>query len=363
MLACEEIMRIYECVALAAAMAVLNGTFGSDAYAASKPIIVRAISVSPNNISQVTYLTGEVRARVQSELSFRVNGRIVARLVEVGDFVKAGDLLARLDAEEQEAEIAVAAANLLAAQARQRLAQLSVDRQESLLKTRVTTVAAVDQAKEDFVTSNEEVIAAAAQLDTARRELSFTELRADADGVITARTAEVGQVAKATQPIFNLAKDGPRDGIFDVQEALYLRHPPKRQLSLSLISDPGRQLQGQIREISPTIDPLKGTIRVKVNVGTDQSLPLGSSIVGRFTADGHAATEVPWSAMSFVGQIPAVWVVDPTTMIVQPREIAILRHSTQSVEVEAGLSAGELVVVEGTKFLSPGSTVVISHEP
>ncbi|WP_421407597.1 efflux RND transporter periplasmic adaptor subunit [Agrobacterium tumefaciens] len=334
----------------------------SRADTAAKPIIVQAISIKPTTSAQIAFLTGEIRARVQSELSFRVGGRIVERRVEVGDTVKAGELLARLDAEEQEAEIAVAEANLRSAQARQRLAELAFQRQQNLLKTRVTTLAAFDQAKEDLATSKEEVVAAIAELDTARREYSFTDLRANADGVITARTAEVGQVAKATQPIFSLAKTGPRDGIFDVQEALFLRSLPRRDLSLSLISAPHKEFRGQVREISPTIDGLTGTIRIKVNIGDDPSLPLGAPIVGKFMAEERSVIEVPWSALSVAGRGPAVWIIDPANMTSSLREIKIGRHSTNSIEIADGLEMGELVVIEGGKFLSSGRAVIVRDE-
>ncbi|MEB2848044.1 efflux RND transporter periplasmic adaptor subunit [Endobacterium cereale] len=335
---------------------------GKKAHAAADPIMVQAISVESIKSSEVAYLTGEIRARIQSELSFRVGGRIVERLVEVGDAVKAGELLARLDAEEQKAEIAVAEANLQSAHARQRLAELALDRQQNLLKTRVTTLAALDQAKEDVATSKEEVVAAGAQLDNARREFSFTDLRADADGVITARTAEVGQVAKATQPIFTLAKNGPRDGIFEVQEAIFLRNQLQPHMFLSLISAPDRKFYGEVREVSPTIDGFAGTIKLKVNIGSDLTLPLGAPIVGEFITNQRVVMEVPWSAMSVDGRVAAVWVINPTDMTASLREIKIGSHSTTAVEIASGLSVGELVVVEGGKFLSPGRVVTLTGE-
>ncbi|MCS4243098.1 RND family efflux transporter MFP subunit [Rhizobium sp. BIGb0125] len=346
---------------VAAVLLIFSGG-ETQAETPATPIMVETISVKSTAAEQATFLTGEIRARVQSELSFRVGGRIVERLVEVGNTVKAGELLAKLDADEQKAEIGVAEANLASAQARQRLAELALVRQQNLLKTRVTTIAAFDQASEDIATSKEEVVAAIAQLDTARREFSFTDLRADADGVITARMAEVGQVAKATQPIFTLAKDGPRDGIFDVQEALYLRTLPQRELSFSLISAPQREFYGEVREISPTIDALTGTIRLKVNIGSDASFPLGAPIVAKFMAERRSVIEVPWSALSVTGRSPAVWVIDPTNMTASLREIEVGRHSTNLIEVADGLTIGELVVVQGGKFLSPGRAVTIKQQ-
>lgn len=323
------------------------------------PIIVRAITVHSASTAEATYLTGEVRARVQSDLSFRVNGRIVERLVDVGDRVTAGDLLARLDAEEQKADVNVARANLDSAQAQLKLAELAFDRQQNLLRTRVTTKAAIDQAQEDLATSRENAVSATAQLDNARQELGYTELRADADGIITARNAEVGQVAKAAQPIFTLARNGQRDGVFDVQEALYLRYPPEQTLALSLINDPEREIIGTVREISPTIDNLTGTIRVKVDIGNEPDWPLGAPIVGAFKSPQRSTIEVPWSALTVVGDAPAVWIVDRASQTVSLREITIAKHATTSVEISSGITAGDTVIVEGGKFLSPDRAVVV----
>lgn len=344
-----------------AATLILVAAVGKVAGASVQPIVVQAISIKSIASAEIAHLTGEVRARVQSELSFRVGGRLVERLVDVGDRVRAGQLLARLDAEEQKAEIVVAEANLRSARARQRLAELALERQQNLLRTSVSTLAALDQAKEDIATSSEDVVAATAQLDNAGKEMSFTDLRADSDGVITARAAEVGQVAKATQPIFTLAKDGPRDGIFDVQESLYLRSVPKQDLPLNLISAPDRVILGSVREISPTIDGQAGTIRLKVDLGNDPMLPLGAPIVGRFTTNERTMIEVPWSALSVAGRDPAVWVINPRTMTASLRRVVIGRHSTTSIEIAAGLEVNELVVTEGGKFLSPGRAVILKH--
>jgi len=323
------------------------------------PILVHAVPVAPTSSREVTYVTGEVRARVQSDLSFRVSGRVVERLVEVGDEVKVGDLLARLDAEQQEAEINIANANLEAARAKLRLAELSFERQGNLLRTRVTTQAAVDKAQEDLATSREDVVSATAQLDTAKRELTFTDLRAEVDGVITARNAEVGQVARATQSIFTLARTGPRDGVFDVQEILYLKDTPEQIVGVSLISMPTLEKQGVVREVSPTIDGLTGTIKIKVDLGDARNWPLGSPIVGAFTSPPRPSIEVPWSAMSTVAGAPAVWVVDPGSNTVSLKRITIGKHSTKSVEIAKGVAAGDIIVVDGSKFLAPGSSVVV----
>lgn len=306
-------------------------------------------------------VTGDIRARVQSELSFRVSGRIVERLVDVGAKVKVGDVLARIDAEEQRAEVAVAESNLEAARAQQVQSKLTFERQQSLFETHVTTRALLDAAKAALVTAEGGVTSAQALLDAARDSLSYTELRAGADGIITERNAEVGQVAQAAQSVFSLAHDGPRDAVFDVYEAVFLRGRLEEDISISLLSETSRRSVARIREVSPTIDVTKGTIRVKATLDATFDAPLGAPVVGVFQSPSVNTIELPWSAMSSDARGPAVWIVDPAASTVSLRSIGVADYETGRFYVNSGLKAGELVVSEGQKFLRPGQRITFDQ--
>lgn len=323
----------------------------------AKPKIVEAVVAKLTPVVENNSITGEVSARVESNLSFRVSGRIVERFVDVGSSVKAGEVLARIDAEEQKADLGVATANLQSAIAQQTQAQLAFDRQQNLFKTQVTTRAALDQALETLLIAQGSVKSAQAQLGTAQDALTYTELRADADGVITARDVEVGQVAQAAQLVFTLAHDGPRDAVFNVFESLYLGRNLENKVAVSLLSAPSDRIEASVREISPTIDASTGTIRVKVGLEGAADMQLGAPVIGLFRSTARDAIELPWSAMASKSGKPAVWVVDPTSLSVSLRQIDVSNYETGRFAVRAGVSPGEIVVADGSKFLQPGQTV------
>lgn len=323
----------------------------------AEPRHVRVVTVESKQLVSGGAVTGEIQARVQSDLSFRVGGKIVERTVDVGDHVKAGQVLARIDAEEQEADLAVAQANLEAAVAQRIQAELAFSRQQKLFDTQVTTRSSLDQAQEALSTAQGSEASAEAQLGTAKDTLSYTELRAEQDGVITARNAEVGQVAQAASAIFTLAQDGPRDAIFEVVETLFLGRPIQPDVQITLLLDPTREVTAQVREVSPTIDSSTGTVKVKVGLAADVPMPLGAAVKGAFKYEPQSAMELPWSAMSATDGKPAVWVVDPATSKATLREIEVDEYETGNFIVKQGLKEGEVVVVEGAKFLRPDEKV------
>ena len=328
----------------------------------AKPKNVEAVVAKVTPVTENNAITGEVSARVESDLSFRVSGRIVERFVDVGSSVKAGQVLARMDAEEQKADLGVATANLQSALAQQTQAQLAFDRQQNLFRTQVATRAALDQAQETLLTAQGGVKLAQAQFDTAQDALSYTELRADADGVITARNAEVGQVAQAAQLIFTLAHDGPRDAVFNVFESLYLGRNLENTVAVSPLSAPSHKTEASVREISPTIDPSTGTIRVKVGLEATPDMQLGAPVVGSFRSTAQDAIELPWSAMASKSGQPAVWIIDPASSSVSLHPIDVSDYETGRFAVRAGVSSGDIVVVDGTKFLRPGEVVTYDKE-
>jgi RND family efflux transporter MFP subunit len=346
---------------LASAATLLTGCEKEQAPVA-KVKNVSTVVAAASPVSQTNSITGEIAARVQSDLSFRVSGRITERLVDVGQAVKAGQVLARIEPEEQKADLDVAKANLEAAQAQSTQAELAYARQQNLFKTQVTTRAAVDQAQESMLTAQGNVKSAQAQLETAQDALSYTELRADSDGIITARNAEVGQVAQAASQVFTLAHDGPRDAVFPVYESLFLGQKLDKHVDVSLISDEAKATSGMVREISPTIDPATGTIRVKVDVGSADGLQLGSAVVGSFRSASSNAIELPWSAMASTSGKTAVWVVDPTNSTASIRPIEVATYGTGKFSVRSGVSPGDIVISEGTKFLRPGQPVTYDKE-
>lgn len=324
--------------------------------------IVRVVVAEKKPLVQGGEVTGEIKARIQSDLSFRVSGQIIERLVDVGQTVKAGQVLARLDPEEQQAELDVAVANLRTAEAQETQAKLAFDRQQNLFRTQVTTRAALDLAQETLLTAQGSTKSAQAQLETATDALSYTELKADADGVITARDAEVGQVAQAAEAIFTLAHDGDRDAVFDVVESVFLGREIDPQVSVSLLSNPKQSIPAKVREVSPTLDASTGTIKVKVALRSTDPVPLGAPVVGRFRYKPEVVIQLPWSAMGSLEGRPAVWIVDANSSEVTAKPVEVADYGTGNFTVKSGLVPGDIVVAEGTKFLRSGEKVAYEKE-
>ena len=344
-----------------AVMVLAAGLSGCDDRTAknTKPVaFVRTEIVQLRDRQASVTLTGEVQARFSADLSFRVTGRVLERFVDVGTHVNAGDVLARLDPTEQQADVDAATAAVAATESQLHVAQANFDRQKALLTNRFTTQVAFDQAQEALRSAESTLETSKAQLGTAQDALSYTELRAGASGVITKRSLEVGQVVQAAQPVFTLAQDGDRDAVFDVYESLFFGDYSGDAISLALVSDPSVTAIGHVREVSPAIDPKSSTVRVKVAIqNPPAAMMLGSAVAGTARAKPAPHIAVPWTALMSAGSKPAVWVVNPAAKTVSLKTIEIGTYEAGAVVVKAGLEPGERVVVDGGKLLSSGEKV------
>jgi RND family efflux transporter MFP subunit len=344
------------------ALALLGAPLGACNDHSAAPVeraaLVHTEIVQPRDGQAAVTLTGEVQARFRADLSFRVSGRVLARLVDVGAHVDAGDLLARLDPAEQQADCDAATAAVAGSEAQLRVAQATFDRQSNLLSSGFTTRIVYDQTQEQLRIAQSTLESAKAELGKAHEALADTELHARAAGMITARSLEVGQVVQAAQSVFTLAQDGERDAVFDVPESLFLVDMEGGPVSLVLVSGPEVTGVGYVREISPAVDPRSSTVRVKVAIqNPPPSMTLGSAIAG--TAGTRSVTEitVPWTALTATGSKPAVWTVDPKTNTASLKPVIVGVYEAGAVHITQGLEAGDRVVIDGGKLLSSGQPV------
>ena len=347
------------CAALALAILATALSGCNDRSTEAKPpAFVRTEVVRAGPLQHSVTLTGEVWARFRADLSFRVSGRVVERLVEVGAHVNAGDLLARLEPTEQHADVDAAESAVTAADAQLRVARATFHRQNELLSNGFTTRVLFDQAQETLRRAEASLDAAKAQLGTAKDALSYTELHAGAAGIITARNVEVGQVVQAAQSVFTLAQDGERDAIFDVNESLLLDEPAGSLVALALVSDPHVTAIGRVREISPVSDPKTGTVRVKVGIeNPPAAMTLGAAVSGTAKWKPVVQISLPWTALMALGSKPAVWVIDPKSKRASLKPVTIGEYDASSVVFQGGLEPGDRVVVDGGKLLSSGELV------
>ena len=327
------------------------------AEVAPPPQQVRTVPAAAARYQPGAEVTGEVKARVQTELSFRVSGRVLERKVEVGSHVRAGDVLARLNDTEQRADVSVARAALESAQAVVAQRTLAFNRARSLLQSGAVPRAIFDDAQKELLSAQAAQESAEAALAMAEDALSYTKLKATADGVVTARGVEAGQVVSAAQSAFTLAHDGPRDAVFDVFEAFFLDGRPLNGVEVAPVSDHSRFLDASIREVSPVIDAKAGTIRIKVGLQDGTPWPLGTPVVGKLRASSRAGIVLPYTAIASADGEPAVWLVNTQNQSVSLRRISVGRYRQNDFVVTAGIAAQDLIVTEGGKFLKEGQAV------
>lgn len=307
--------------------------------------------------------TGTIQARTSSDLSFRVSGRVAERLVDVSAHVEAQQVLARLNTEEQEATLASAQASVDAAEAKLIQVTSGFDRQKTLLARGFTTQKDYDQAEQEFRTAQNSLDGAKAQLGTAQDQFTYTSLRAPAAGIVTARNIEAGQVVQATSTAFTIALDGPRDAVFDINEAAFSRGSADTSVRISLVSDPAVTAVGVVREISPTIDPTTGAVRVKVGIDkSPDALRLGAVVSGVARIKARDAIVLPWTALASVNGKPAVWTVDPQSGKVSTTPITVAAYRSEQVIVADGVAPGDVVVTAGGQMLRPGEVVSYDKE-
>ncbi|KAB1070692.1 efflux RND transporter periplasmic adaptor subunit [Methylobacterium planeticum] len=351
---------------LAAPLAALLAALpAGPAAAAEQPLaartLVRTVTAKPSQIAADIVITGDIQAQAQTNVAFRTNGKIAARLVEVGDHVTADQVLAHLDPQEQRANLDNARAALTSAEALLTQAKLNFKRQDSLLASGYTTRPAYDNAEQQLRTTQAAVESARAALGTAQEQFSYTELRAGVEGIVLSRSLEVGQVVQSGQSVLVLAQDGARDAVFNVYEALLATPPDSKTVEITLQSDPAVAAAGTVREISPSVDPASGTVRVKVGIAqTPAAMTLGSVVIGRGRFGPREAIVLPWSALYRWKRKPAVWVRDPGTGTVSPRLVVIDRYGSDSIALDSGIAPGEEVVIAGIQFLRPGQTVTVA---
>lgn len=331
---------------------------------AQRPLTrVKATTTELVDFSPAITLTGIIAAQVETELSFRVSGKISERLVNVGEPVVRDQVLARLDPVEQEAELESAKAGMQSAEAQLRQTAASFERQKRLLTTGNTTRRDHDQAEAALRSAQAQMEQARAQLTSAEDQLSYTVLRADADGIVTARTAEAGQVVAQAQSVYAVARDGPRDAVFNIHEWALANIVADKGLAISLVANPAVKAIGDVREISPAVNASTMTITVKVGLrATPPTMGLGSVVNGVGPMKQRKVFLLPWGALFEIDGNPAVWVVDPRSNTVSLMPVEVDRYNQGVIAVTGGLASGQIVVTAGVQLLRPGQKVEIAAE-
>ena len=319
---------------------------------------VRVTTVERQEGGETASLTGQVEAQEEVNLSFRVGGRMIERSVNVGDRVRAGQVVARLESETPRNALRSARAELTAARARLVEAQNNFERHRSLLDRGFITRAMFDQAEQAYRTARAQVDSVQAQVNIAETQLGYADLIAASSGTVTARRAEPGEVVGAGQPIIQLAREGGRDAVFDVPARIIETAPADAEVVVVLSSDPKVRTTGRVREVSPQADPVTRTFKVRIGLNDPPAaMRLGSTVTGSVQVGAGSGIEIPASALTSANQRPAVWVLDPASNTVSLRNIEVLRYGLARVAVAEGLQPGDIVVTAGVQTLRPGQQV------
>ena len=323
---------------------------------------VRTVTVALSEAGETVSLTGEIQARYQADIGFRVAGKISERPVDIGTQVKKGDLLARIDPQQYRQDFEVAKAEVAAAEAEETRSEAQEWRQRELLKNGNTTRVQYDQALKTFKTAQAQLNSARARQVQASENLDYTELKADNDGVITTVGADPGQVVSAGQMVVRLAQPGEREAVFNVAEAL-LKNPPRKDptVEVNLVSNPDIRTEGRVRYISPQADPTTRTYTVRVSLpGAPPQMRLGANVTGSVTLNQGSSITIPGSALFQKEGQPAVWLVEKDGTV-QLKQITIDRYQGDLVVVGDGLAQGDVVVTGGVQKLLPGQKVRLMH--
>jgi membrane fusion protein, multidrug efflux system len=319
---------------------------------------VRTITVEKREAGTPVTLTGRIEAEDEVALAFRISGRLLENANRLGDRVEAGAVVARLEPQNELNALRAAQAKLSATEGQLTQAQNHFDRQDTLLKQGWTTRANHDQAAQALQTAQSQVDAAEAQLKTAHDLVSFTELKADAPGVVTEVGPLAGTVVQAGQMIIRLARKDGRDAVFDVPAQTIRSAPSDPQIAVSLADDPSVKARGRVREVAPQANPQTRAFEVRVGL-TDppEAMRLGATVNGTMEMDSTPIIEIPATALTRVNQQPAVWIVDPSSHTVSMRNVDVLRFDQATAAISQGLDTGEIVVIAGVQALHPGQKV------
>jgi RND family efflux transporter MFP subunit len=340
-----------------ASLVLLAGCQGQAAPAAKvdRPVQVERVAFARDNTSRD--FVGVVRARYETDLGFRVAGKIITRIVNVGDRVRADDVVARLDSRDLQLQVESAEAELAAATSNLDQAAADEARYATLKSRGFAAVADFDRKKAAKDEAEGRLERAKRALDLARNQLAYADLKAGADGVITATTAEPGQVVAVGQAVARLAHRGEKEAVVALPET-WLGEAHTSRATVHLWSDPNRRFAAHLRELSPQADPATRTYAARFTIpDADDSVALGmtATVTLAQAADAPVA-KLPLAAVVDRGAGPSVFVVDDAGALkLQPVKVAAFTEDAALVTY--GVANGERVVTLGAQKLVAGTKV------
>jgi RND family efflux transporter MFP subunit len=351
---------------LVLALAASSGCEGHRrAPAAAAPVVALPINAQDDVHLGSLRLPAEVCARFQTPLSFRVSGKLIEREVRLGEFVRRGQLLARLDAADAQQQLSSARAALDAAGHRLEFAEQQRTRDTAQAAQNLIAAAQLEQTRDAYTSALAAREQASAQLILAQNNLQYQALHAEHDGWIASENADTGQVLAAGQPVFGLDWSGESDIRVDIAEDQVGLISVGERAAVTLSALPGRRLEADVREIAPAADPVSRTFRVKLTLlSPPRSLRIGmtgEAVLARADAPSAVAGEryfrLPATAIFHQGSQPAVWVVRPGDSTLELRPVRPVQYEAQSILLTGDLKDGEQVLQAGVHTVFAGEAV------
>ena len=332
---------------------------------------VKLLTVGEGQIEAAQEFAGDVRARVESRLGFRVGGKIIKREVELGQRVKAGQVLARLDARDYQLSAEAARAQVTSAATQRDLAQANVQRFRALRAQNFISAAEMERYEANLKATQASLDQAKAQLSSQSNQENYTQLLADVDGVVTSVDPEPGQVVAAGTPVVRIAQDGARDAVFAVPEDRRASIRIGQGVQVRPWSDENQVVQGLVREVAASADTATRTYQIKAALQGADVPALGSTVrilpQGMNVANAAAGgvIKLPTTALrqnGGGGQGTAVWLFDPATSTVQLHSVQVATADGNEAVIAAGLKPGMQVVATGVHVLNPGQKVTVYRD-
>lgn len=340
-------------------LAVLVGCRQEKADQGGEPIRpVKTLTVSDAADTRMVRYSGSVRARIETALGFRVPGKIVERLANIGEKVETGRVLARLDPTDLKLSLQTAEANVGAAHTRLEVAESNRERARALAAKGFVAKSGLDAAGLEADQARAALEAANSARDQATNQIGYADLVADADGIVTDIRADVGQVVAAGTPVAVLARDDEKEVAIAVPEQDVVHFVKDQAVKVRFWADDGLVLDGRVREIAGSADPASRTYAIRVAILDARRARLGmTATVEAAVPVARDSVVVPLTALAQGEGAPRVWVVDLPTATVQPRDVVLGPVTPSGVHVTTGLRPGDVVVTAGTQFLVPGKKV------
>lgn len=321
---------------------------------------VKVVEVKARQEGPVLQYSGSIRARTEVPLGFRVDGKISERLVDVGQRVTAGQTVARIDTTDYELSVRQAEAELASAEKQVEISQLALKRATTLQSQNITSQSALEQAQLASRQAVAQRDAAQSSLTQAKNRVGYGILKSDVAGIVTAVSAEAGQVVAAGTPVIRVAQDGAKEIEVAIPEAEIHQFAPGKSVRTSFWSDGNLALEGKVREVAGSADAQSRTFNVRVSLPDNNALRLGmTATISAEATSTSPGFVLPLAALAKRDGQSIVWLVDATSAKVQARTVQVDGFSDDGVRITEGLKPGDLVVAAGTQFMQPDLQVKI----